>query len=135
MNAVLCCVVCVCVCVQALSALEAHISTHGVLGLPHEAVRAAFGLPPSSSLMSSSKGEALQQATPKYNNIQVIITHLAVTCTGSWAQSSLGLLGAHSPRGCEIRIAVTQHTIWVPVCESESHTCDCRWTPPDEVGQ
>lgn len=88
LNVVLCCAV-LCA-VQALSALEAHISTHGVLGLPHEAVRAAFGLPPSSSLMSSSKGEALQQATPKYNNTQVIIRHtqqshaLAVGPEAAW---------------------------------------------------
>ena len=34
-------------------------------------MRAAYGLPPSSSIMSDSRGEAIKGATPKYNQTQV----------------------------------------------------------------
>jgi hypothetical protein len=73
--ALLCCAVPCCdvlrPLLQARAALQQHIEDHGVLGLPHEAVRAAFGLPPSSSLMSQSRGEAIKAATPKYTTTQV----------------------------------------------------------------
>lgn len=73
-----CCCAALCCnsCSQARSALQQHIEEHGVFGLPHEAVRAAFGLPPSSSLMSESRGEAIKAATPKYNNTQVRLVTL-----------------------------------------------------------
>jgi hypothetical protein len=56
---------------QTRDALEKHIEQHGLLSLPHEAVRAAFDLPPSSSLMSESRRETLKAITPKYNQTQV----------------------------------------------------------------
>lgn len=68
---------------QARAALEEHIEQHGVLGLPHEAVRAAFGLPPSSSLMSEARGQAVKAATPKYNATQVCV---GMCETGGWLE-------------------------------------------------
>jgi hypothetical protein len=62
----LCCAV-----LQTRDALEKHIEQYGLLSLPHEAVRAAFDLPPSSSLMSESRQETLKAVTPKYDQTQV----------------------------------------------------------------
>jgi hypothetical protein len=71
----------VCLCwLQTLRAIEQHLDQHGLLGLPHEAVRAAYGLPPSSSIMSDSRGEAIRGATPKYNQTQVRTNWLGRRC-------------------------------------------------------
>jgi hypothetical protein len=71
-----CCVCCNCMrhthTVQARAAVEAHIAEHGTLGLPHEAVRLAFDLPPSSSLLDTpDRLQALKHATPSYSEAQV----------------------------------------------------------------
>lgn len=57
---------------QAKAALLAHISVHGMLGLPHEHVRAALDLPPSSSLANPARDAQLAQATPAYDASQAL---------------------------------------------------------------
>jgi Mitochondrial small ribosomal subunit Rsm22 len=52
---------------QARAALEAHLMHGGALSLPHEYVRAALKLPPSTSLGDSERTAALQAAAPTYN--------------------------------------------------------------------
>jgi cell division septal protein FtsQ len=46
---------------QAKAALLEHIAVHGSLAVPHEHLRAALGLPPSSSLASPERALALKK--------------------------------------------------------------------------
>lgn len=79
---------------QALAAIEQHLEQHGLLGLPHEAVRAVYGLPPSSTLMSDSRREELKAVTPKYNQTQVG----GLAGTGGRDEDSLAAAGGSKGR-------------------------------------
>lgn len=70
---------------QAKAALERHIAQHGVLGLPHEAVRIAMDLPPSSELLelTPKRLQALKQATPRYTEAQARRRCFKSDCRGS----------------------------------------------------